>query len=91
MELKAAAKWTKITRKYFLSNTDKCNRTEPPFIISCTSLYVDFQPVHTDLLEITVAFRVDIQVMATTVRAYATVTSPSATLQPVALVNYIKF
>lgn len=56
-----------IELKYFLN-------------ILCTSFCVYFKRVQQDLLETTVAFRVAIPVLAITVRAYATVTTPVATL-----------
>lgn len=80
MKLKAAAMSTKNFSKYLFQMM--LNEIELKYIfnILCTSFCVYFKRVQRDLLETTVAFSVAIPVLAITVRAYATVTTPVATL-----------
>lgn len=80
MKLKAAAKSTKHFSKYLFQMMINEIELKYFFNIVCTSFCVYFKRVYLDVLETTVAFRVAIPVLAITVRAYATVTTPVATL-----------
>lgn len=80
MKLKAAAKSTKHFSKYLFQMMINEIELKYFFNIVCTSFCVYFKRVYLDVLETTVAFRVAIPVLAITVRAFATVTTPVATL-----------
>lgn len=80
MKLKAAAMSTKHFSKYLFQMMINEMELKYFFNILCTSFCVYFKRVQQDLLETTVAFRVAIPVLAISVRANATVTTPVATL-----------
>lgn len=80
MRLKASAMSTKNLGKYLFQMMINEIELKYFFNILCTSFCVYFKRVQRDLLETTVAFRVAIPVLAISVRANATVTTPVATL-----------
>lgn len=80
MKLKAAAMSTKNLGKYLFQIMINEIELKYFFNILCTSFCVYFKRVQQGLLETTVAFRVAIPVLAISVRANATVTTPVATL-----------